>query len=73
MRCRLHREQAESATRTHRAAASHQEGRRDEMVPTESTFTHNHLYINLRRARDGSFVHFALGSFYADCPHKRII
>ena len=52
-----------------------------------------HLYINLRRSRDGSFVlsagrtdgvpsskrpsvgfiQFALASYYADCPHKRII
>ena len=48
-----------------------------------------YLYINLRRSRDGAFVrsvsrpscvrvefgfiHFVLTSFYADCPHKRIM
>ena len=44
-----------------------------------------YLYINLRRSRDvasvrlcvrafvrSCVIQFALGSFYADCPHKRI-
>ena len=42
-----------------------------------------HLYINLRRSRDGTVfvcacvrvlgsIQFTSGSFYADCPHKRI-
>ena len=37
-----------------------------------------HLNTNLRRSRDGAsvcscLIQFALGSFYGDCPHKRII
>ena len=49
------------------------------------TFIIYTVYINLRRSRDAfvpsfvcfvcypRFIQFALASFYADCPHKRII
>ena len=49
------------------------------------TFIIYTVYINLRRSRDvfvpsfvcfvcyPRFIQFALASFYADCPHKRII